>query len=178
MAALQAVDWDEGDNGRISGGRKGLRIIVLKHMFHPRDLKEDTEDAALRKLEQDVHTECEQWGTVEKITIFAKNPQGVMIVKFAQPSAASTAVKEYNGRSPPVMNHINAGKNGGGGGNKSIHDNTLKIDANYWDGVTDYTIHDEEKEIHETKKRHDEFGKWLDNQDDLPEEFKLQVEGH
>lgn len=50
------------------------------------------------------------------------------------------------------------------------------IEAIFWDGVTDYTIHDEAKEEAETEKRHEEFGKWLEEQE-LPEEFQLQVEG-
>ena len=33
LAALQAIGWDEGENGRITGGRKGLCIVVLKAMF-------------------------------------------------------------------------------------------------------------------------------------------------
>ena len=33
LAAGQAFHWDEGDNGHITGGLKGLRIIVFKHSF-------------------------------------------------------------------------------------------------------------------------------------------------
>ena len=50
------------------------------------------------------------------------------------------------------------------------------IEAIFWDGVTDYTIHDDAKEEAEAEKRHEEFGNWLDEQE-LPEEFQLQVEG-
>ena len=153
LAAIQAIDWDEGDNGRITGGRKGLRIIVLKHMFQPSDLLKD-EDAVLAKLEHDVHTECEQWGEVEKITVFSKHPEGIVVVKFAQPAAASTAVTEFHGR-----DH-----------------NGKQIEAIFWDGVTDFTVRDEEKEKIESEKRQEEFGKWLESQA-LPEEFRLNVEG-
>ena len=37
-------------------------------------------------------------------------------------------------------------------------------------------VRDEEKETKEETKRLDDFGKFLDNQD-LPEEFRLNVEG-
>jgi hypothetical protein len=67
LAAIQATDWDEGEfNGRLTGGRKGLRIIVLKHMFNPAALVgRPDEDSLLASMEQDLHAECEQWGVVE-----------------------------------------------------------------------------------------------------------------
>eukprot|EP00956_Cyclotella_meneghiniana_P031056 scaffold80424_cov70-Cyclotella_meneghiniana.AAC.4 len=155
LAAMQAVGWDEGENGRIAGGLKGLRIIVLKNMFNPASFVNDVNDEKLRALEQKVHAECEEMGTVEKITIFSKHPSGVVIVKFAQPNAASDAVNRFNGTSFD-------------GGSKKT------VEASYWDGVTDYTVKDDEKEAQDAEKRLDEFGDWLENQE-LPEEFQLRV---
>mmetsp|Transcript_26789 Transcript_26789/g.56568 ORF Transcript_26789/g.56568 Transcript_26789/m.56568 type:complete len:634 (-) Transcript_26789:129-2030(-) len=154
LAALQAVGWDEGENGRIAGGLKGLRIVVLMNMFDPAELKRDTNDEKLQLLEKEVHSECEEIGVVEKITVFANHPGGVMIVKFAQPNAASDAVTKYNGK---------------------VRGDGRKVEASYWDGVTDYTCRNVEKEEKEAEKRLDEFGDWLENQE-LPEEFQLKVE--
>lgn len=39
LAALQAVGWDERENGRIAGGLKGLRIVVLLNIFDPVEWK-------------------------------------------------------------------------------------------------------------------------------------------
>ena len=154
LAALQAVGWDEGENGRIAGGLKGLRIVVLMNMFDPKEIQQDKNDIKLQTLEKEVHAECEAFGVVEKITVFSKHPSGVIIVKFTQPNAASDCMNNLNGK---------------------IRGNGRKIDASYWDGVTDYTCRDEEKEEKETEKRLDEFGDWLEDQE-LPDEFKLQVE--
>jgi HIV Tat-specific factor 1 len=153
LAALQAVGWDEGENGRIAGGLKGLRIVVLMNMFDPADFQKDTNDEKLKALEKEVRAECEEFGTVEKITLFSKHPAGVMIVKFTQPAASSEAVTKFNGK-------VWAGR---------------KVEASYWDGVTDYTCHDAVSEEKEAEKRLDEFGDWLENQD-LPDEFQLKVE--
>jgi HIV Tat-specific factor 1 len=156
LAKLQAVGWDEdGENGRITGGLKGLRIVVLKYVFNPS--KNDIKDLYLHEIESNIRSECEQWGNVEKITMFAKNPDGIVIIKFTQPLAASQALNYFNGQKSSDM----PGKH---------------IEAIFWDGVTDYTIHDDAKEEAEAEKRHEEFGNWLDEQE-LPEEFQLQVEG-
>ena len=154
LAALQAVGWDEGENGRITGGKKGLCIIVLKGMFDLVELKNEGEDKVLSALEQEIRKECEPLGDVEKITAFSKNPEGVIVIKFSQPTAASDAIAKYHGT-------MRRGR---------------RIDGSFWDGVTDYTVRDEEKETKEETKRLDDFGKFLDNQD-LPEEFRLHVEG-
>lgn len=154
LAALQAVGWDESENGRIAGGLKGLRMIVLMNIFDPAELKQDTNDEILHTLEKEVRTECEEIGTVEKMTVFSNHPSGVMIVKFTQPTAASEAVTKFNGK---------------------VWRNGRKVEASYWDGVTDYTCRDAVKEEKEAEKRLDEFGDWLENQD-LPEEFHLKVE--
>jgi len=152
LAALQAVGWDESENGRLTGGRKGLCIVVLKHLFTLDEL-EDDEDAVLAQLEINIRSECEKWGQIEKLTVFSKNPQGVVILKFSQPVVASRTVKEFNGR---IFNG-------------------RKIDATFWDGVTDYTVIDEEREKIEGEMRHEEFGSWLEDQE-LPEALRLRVE--
>jgi HIV Tat-specific factor 1 len=149
LAALQAVGWDEGENGRITGGKKGLCIIVLKGMFDLVAMKNEGEDKVLSALEQEIRKDCEPLGDVEKITAFSKNPEGVIVVKFGQPTAASDAIAKYHGT-------MQKGR---------------RIDASFWDGVTDYTVEEKEE-----NKRLDEFGKWLDNQEELPEEYRLNVE--
>jgi hypothetical protein len=157
LAAKQAIDWDESENGRITGGLKGLRIIVLKHVFTLQQLSQQAnEDGFLRDLEGDIFKECSAWGTVEKITIFAQSPRGVVVVKFKQPTAATEAIQSFHGRSTPGV--------------------PKKMEATFWDGVTDYTVRDEQREKEEMDQRHDEFGHWLENQE-LPEEFRLRVEG-
>jgi hypothetical protein len=157
LATMQAMDWDEGEyNGRLTGGRKGLRIIVLKHVFRPSQFEnadEEEENRLVAALAEHVKLECEQWGTVEKITVFSKNPEGVVVIKFTQPGAASEAVHRFNGRMWRER----------------------RIEAIFWDGVTDYTVKDEIKEQLEEEKRQAEFGDWLESHE-LPEELRLQTE--
>jgi len=160
LAAIQATDWDEGDTSRLSGGRKGLRIIVIKHVFDP-TIQNMDDDKVLQELEKDLRAECNKFGDVEKITLFAKNREGVVIVKFAKPGAASEAIGSMNGQ-----------KEWRKGGPKQ----QAPLLATFWDGVTDFRAPvDDEKESQEMDKRHEEFGKWLEQQqDELPEELRLK----
>jgi len=175
LAARQAMDWDDGEfNGRLTGGLKGLRIIVLKHIFRPDDLKrkggnstgDDEEEQLLGELELRVRTECEKFGDVEKMTLFSRHPDGVVVVKYAQPGAASDAVQGLNGR--PWERPANAEA-------KSTAPTSTTLEAMFWDGVTDYTVRDEVKEEKEMEERHEEFGAWLEQQE-LPEELRLQTQ--
>eukprot|EP00934_Nitzschia_sp_Nitz4_P008080 Nitzschia sp. Nitz4//scaffold85_size83877//21723//23558//NITZ4_005222-RA/size83877-processed-gene-0.137-mRNA-1//-1//CDS//3329559116//8070//frame0 len=107
------------------------------------------------KWEEAIQGYCDELGAaVEKITCISKTK--VVIVKFVEPTAASDAVEAWNGKMNEVAN--------------------VSMKALYWDGVTDYTdsanVNPEEEE-----KRHDDFGKWLDEQgeDQLPPELRLQV---
>ncbi|KAL7574937.1 hypothetical protein ACA910_010761 [Epithemia clementina (nom. ined.)] len=167
LAAIQATDWDEGEfNGRITGGRKGLRIIVIKHLFDP--MAETMDDTKLQSLERDLTAECAKYGDVEKMTVFEKNPEGVVVVKFTKPGAASEAVRALNGRE---------WNKGSGSGTTTTQAKRL-LRVIYWDGVTDYTVRDnEEKELIEMVKRQEEFGDWLEKQE-LPEELRLKSESH
>jgi HIV Tat-specific factor 1 len=148
LALLQAQD--DGFGERLAGGRKGLRIIVIKHLME--GIPENT-------LEDVLHETLGQYGQVEKITAITKTQ--IVIVKYVEPLAASEALEALHGR----VNPRNPPK---------------RIEATYWDGVTDYTQAqgDEEKERQEEEKRHEEFGKWLESQEeDLPPELRLQVAG-
>jgi hypothetical protein len=144
LAILQAQD--EGFGGRLTGGRKGLTIIVVKKIMN--GIPEE-------KLEDVLYESFQKFGSIEKITCISKTR--VVIVKYVEPIAASTALQALNGSPNPRTKE--------------------KIEAIYWDGVTDYTTvpGDEQKEKEEEERRHEEFGSWLESQEELPPEFQLQV---
>lgn len=145
-AMQQALGWmDEHDTG--VNRSSALKIVVIENMFRP---EEFNDPSFSEELERDIATECEKLGPLEKITVFEKNPKGVVIVKFGTAYAASECIRLFNGR-------FFAGR---------------KLRCHYWDGVTDYTV----KDHHEEEARLEELGDWLEQQD-LPDEFKIRVEG-
>jgi hypothetical protein len=150
-----ALAWNEDDDVGLTMS-KGLKIVVLEGMFKPTDFDENPDFST--ELEEDISSECSKCGDIKKITIFSKHPKGIAIVKFSTTYAAQECINLTNGR------HF--------GGS------TLK--SYFWDGVTNYgEINPFEADIEEKieEKRLDEFGDWLDKeQEDLPDEFKLKVE--
>ena len=125
-------------------------------MFTPLDFINDPNFE--KELEEDIGAELSKCGEIKKITVFSEHKDGIVVVKFATSYAAQECIKITNGR-------FFAGKN---------------LKAFIWDGVTNYgekTIDQHEKEEKAEDKALDEFGDWLEEeQEELPEEFRLQVE--
>ena len=156
MSAMQqALSWNEDDDTGIAKS-KALKIVVLQNLFSLQDLEDPSfED----ELEEDIATECYKCGEIEKITVFSKNPAGVVIVKFATSFAAQECIKLMN-------NRYFGGK---------------QVKCFFWDGTTDYSASSSNAQLDaqekEEKQRLDEFGDWLDqDQEELPDEFQLRVE--
>ena len=174
-AAQQALAWDnqdpeDVDTERNSGGLNKtsslLRIVVLMGMFQPSDFEEErgSEESSSSKkskfeeeLEEDLVSELEEHcGQPEKLTLFPRHPDGVILVKFKTAFAASECIKLMNKR-------WYAGR---------------QLSATYWDGATDYTTSldaDDSKVEEAEKKRIENFGDWIEEQE-LPPELQMRVE--
>ena len=156
LALKQAQD--DGFGGRLEGGRKGLTIVICQNMVTEHQMDDNELEAHLRN-------QAEAFGPVEKITYIASS--NTVIYKFVEPTAASAAIRAWHHRTVPTAGSDDNGKK-------------QKMEAFYWDGVTDYTSTTSTKdEAQEEAQRHEEFGKWLEAQggeDELPPELRLQVE--
>lgn len=174
-AMKQALAWNEDDDMGISKS-SALKIVVLEGMFTLDYFKsankkgtnaESEEDRLVQELEEDVAEEVSKIGEIEKITIFTKNPNGIIVIRFTTSFAAQECIRLMNGR----------------------YFSGRKIKCFFWDGVTNYAMvskhlasvlndEEEDEEEKEEKDRLDEFGDWLDkDQEELPEEFRLKAEG-
>ncbi|CAM9706513.1 unnamed protein product [Ectocarpus sp. 4 AP-2014] len=146
-AAEQALSWAENDDTGATKG--GLKIVVVENMFHPSDF--EANERFGEELEADLLAEGEKLGPVEKITVFAKNNKGPVVVKFGTAYAASECVKVFDGR-------FFGGR---------------KLSCHFWDGVTNYTVKEEDEK--QEAQRLDAFGDWLEEQE-LPEELRPRTE--
>jgi len=147
LAAKQKMDWDDGKNGRLTGGGVGLTIVTVKNAFADGASDEDfaSVETALR----------ERFPAVMKMTVFAGSAERVVMLKFKEVHSAEDCLESMAGGD--LMGR--------------------KTTAIYWDGVTDYTSKgDEIAKQMEEEKRLDEFGDWLDGGDEeLPEELRLRT---
>eukprot|EP00752_Nemacystus_decipiens_P005959 g5381.t1 len=146
-ATEQALSWAENDDTGATKG--GLKIVVVENMFQPSDFENN--DKFGEELEADLLAEGEKLGPVEKITVFAKNNKGPVVIKFGTAYAASECVKVFDGR-------FFGGR---------------KLSCHFWDGVTNYTVKEEDEK--EEAQRLDAFGDWLEEQE-LPEELRPRTE--
>lgn len=153
-AVQQALAWNDEDDIGVSK-KQALRIVVLEGMFLPSDFDSSTFSD---ELEQDVASECGKCGEIDKITVFSKNIRGIVIVKFKTSFAAQECIRTMNGR----------------------YFSGRRLRSYFWDGVANYAQMSSKQEEEEEKKelaRIDEFGDWLEEeQNELPEEFRLVVE--
>ncbi|EAU91645.1 splicing factor u2af-associated protein 2 [Coprinopsis cinerea okayama7 len=72
------------------------RVVVLKHMFTIEELEKDA--TLLLDLKEDVREECSTLGEVTNVTLYDKEPEGIMTVKFKDPLSAQACVIKMNGR--------------------------------------------------------------------------------
>ena len=89
----KALGWEGFDD--VVDPRKV--IVVLKGMFAPGEL-EAGGPAAAEALRQEVLAECASFGAVDKARVFARNPEGVVTVRFREPDAADACRRRMHGR--------------------------------------------------------------------------------
>eukprot|EP00890_Picochlorum_soloecismus_P005566 jgi/Picsp_1/600/NSC_00597-R1_protein len=131
----KALGW-KGFDDKI---KPELVTVVLKGMF---SIDEMMENPGLKEeLEDDVETECEKLGSIDKVRVFPTNPEGVIVVKYKEPKHANLCADTMNGR--------------WFGGRK--------ISAEKWDGITDFQVKYQETE-EEQQARLDMYAAELEQQ--------------
>lgn len=118
-----------------AGGR--MRMVVLKGMFDPA-AKGGVDYADIRA---DVLEGCEECGAVERIVVFEGNANGVVLVRFVNGAGARKCIDVMQGR---------------------WYDQR-KVEAEYYDGVTDYRVKETEAQRAEREKG---WAEWLGGDDE------------
>ncbi|GAA93593.1 uncharacterized protein L969DRAFT_51782 [Mixia osmundae IAM 14324] len=98
------TDWSSDDDtltaqtkAPTAKATRFARIVVLYHMFTLTELEEDP--TLLLELKEEVLEECEETiGKVNAITLYDKEADGVITIKFADAIAAQACVLKMNGR--------------------------------------------------------------------------------
>ena len=146
---LKQLDWKDTDDEFFSSDedahkqKGGKKIVIIKNVFDPSEAISSNFYANLEEeLALAISKKC---GPIEKFTVFEGNPLGVVAVRFKRHSSAEKCLEEMQG----------------------FLFNNRQLECEYFDGKTNYKVErPKEVEIAEEEKRLEEFGKWLEEQDD------------
>ncbi|KAK3056235.1 hypothetical protein LTR09_002742 [Extremus antarcticus] len=91
------ADWDDDDPQALPDtSSRWDKVVVLKHMFTPEELKADP--VAVLDIKEDVREEAEKLGEVTNVVLYDKEEDGTVTVRFSDATAAKACVKVFNGR--------------------------------------------------------------------------------
>lgn len=170
----ESLSWgDEDAYGSTTGGSSKLRIVILKPMFSLAEAAAHEEGAAAyyRELKEEIGAEVEAKvsaavraaageqassatggapACIEKLTVFAGNPEGPVAIKFRSSAHAAACISLMNGR-------LFAGS---------------KLSAFYFDGKTNYVVDTKgsKEDEAETERRLKEFGDWIEGDAEAEDE--------
>ena len=85
------ADWDDDDPATLQANSKWEKVVILKHMFTLKELEEDP--AAILEIKEDIRQECSKLGEVTNVTLYDKEVDGVVIVRFTTPQSAMACVR-------------------------------------------------------------------------------------
>lgn len=120
------LDWRPEKQGELR--KRHEKVVIIRNMFHPSDFEEDP--LVLNEYRDDLRTECEKFGTVKKVILFDRHPDGVASVAFKEAEEADACIQSFNGR--------------WFGGRQ--------LSAQLWDGATDYQVEETAREREERLK--------------------------
>ncbi|GAA6034716.1 hypothetical protein JCM8097_001135 [Rhodosporidiobolus ruineniae] len=91
-------DWSDDEDPAAAAARakKYRGVVVLEGMFTLQELEEDP--ALLLDLKEDVRDECEKLGEVTNVTLYDKEEDGVITVRFKDEIAAQACIVKMNNR--------------------------------------------------------------------------------
>merc|ERR1740131_709819 len=82
---------------KLKGERsKHEKVVVISNMFTVEEL--DKDPGLILDLSNRIRIQCSKFGSVSKVTLYDKHPDGVCQVFFREPSEADMAVQMLNGR--------------------------------------------------------------------------------
>lgn len=97
------ADWDSDEERDPSAlptlaksNPRSSKSVILKHMFTIAELEED--EHASKDILLDTREEAEKLGDVVRVSLFDKEPQGIITLQFKKAAAAQECAKQWNGR--------------------------------------------------------------------------------
>ena len=103
------------------GGQLPLRLLVCmrEYMLY-------ADEAVQDELAEDVAEEAAALGEIDRLDVFSKHPEGVVVIKYKSPGAAADAISTFH--------------------NRWFGGRMIKCE--YWDGKTEYRLAARAKAVH------------------------------
>jgi HIV Tat-specific factor 1 len=76
---------------------KWAKICIVKHAFTLEELDEDA--AAYLEIKEDMREEAEKYGDITNVTLYDKEPEGIISIRFKEFEAAEQFRKVCHGKS-------------------------------------------------------------------------------
>lgn len=70
--------------------------MILKHMFTLKELEDDP--GALLDIKDDIREECAKFGDVTNVTLYDKEEDGIVTVRFSNAMSSQACIKALDGR--------------------------------------------------------------------------------
>eukprot|EP00051_Salpingoeca_urceolata_P021435 m.336499 g.336499 ORF g.336499 m.336499 type:complete len:407 (-) comp19797_c0_seq1:1766-2986(-) len=128
-AAEKLLSWKES-KGQTAKDQKIASVVVVKNVFDPAQFDEDP--CLLNDIRSDFQEEGARFGTVKKVLIFDRHPEGVLSIRYDNAESAEACRKAFDKRFFAKR----------------------QLTAEHWDGATDYTIEETDME------REQRLAKW------------------
>jgi len=153
MYDSKLTDWSDDETEQVKPrSSKWDKVVILKHMFTLQEIDEDP--AAILDIKQDIRDECAKLGDVTNVILYDKESDGIASVRFVTPEQAQACIHVMNGRHFGGL-QIEAGI---ATGKERYKKSDVKGEAGFFEEE------DEGGEVEE-KKRLDEFGAWLEGEE-------------
>eukprot|EP00178_Gracilaria_changii_P016788 TRINITY_DN48178_c0_g1_i1.p1 TRINITY_DN48178_c0_g1~~TRINITY_DN48178_c0_g1_i1.p1 ORF type:complete len:328 (+),score=83.40 TRINITY_DN48178_c0_g1_i1:52-984(+) len=130
----EKMSWDDHEQRQQRrGAPNASRIVILKNVF-------DARTADYQLIRDDMQQGCAECGEVEKVTVFERNAEGAVAVRFASIQSCLQCIQRMNGR---------------------WYDGR-QLSAHFYDGHSDYRYKESAADRHERDRK---WQQWLQHDD-------------
>ncbi|XP_049314920.1 uncharacterized protein LOC105222449 [Bactrocera dorsalis] len=117
---------------------KNEKVVIIKNLFDPIIFEKEVQ--LILDYQNELREECSKCGTVRKVVIYDRHPEGIAQVNMADPEEADVVIQMMHGR----------------------FFGQRKLSAEHWDGKTKYKIVETEAEV---QKRLSHWDQYLTNEE-------------
>ncbi|XP_054734146.1 HIV Tat-specific factor 1 [Anastrepha obliqua] len=112
---------------------KNEKVVIIKNLFDPSIFEKEVQ--LILDYQNDLRQECSKCGTVRKVVIYDRHPEGVGQVNMADPEEADVVIQMMHGR----------------------FFGQRKLSAEHWDGKTKYKVIESEAEVQKRLTHWDQY---------------------